>query len=90
MKKNIAVIFAGGTGMRMNTVSRPKQFLELRGKPIIVYTLELFDNHPQVDGIVVVCIESWIPFLQKQLNKFEISKRACLRQGKNMVMNAMS
>ncbi len=74
MKKNIAVIFAGGTGMRMNTVSRPKQFLELRGKPIIVYTLELFDNHPQVDGIVVVCIESWIPFLQKQLNKFEISK----------------
>jgi 2-C-methyl-D-erythritol 4-phosphate cytidylyltransferase len=74
MKKNVAVIFAGGTGMRMNTVSRPKQFLELNGKPIIIYTLELFDNHPQIDGIVVVCIESWIPFLKKQLKKFEISK----------------
>lgn len=72
--KNIAVIFAGGSGKRMNTVSRPKQFLELRGKPIIIYTLELFDTHPMVDGIIVVCIESWIPFLQKQLRKFEINK----------------
>lgn len=71
---NIAVIFAGGSGKRMNTVSRPKQFLELRGKPIIIYTLELFDTHPQIDGIVVVCIEPWIPFLEKQLRKFEITK----------------
>ncbi len=74
MRNNVAVIFAGGTGNRMNTVSRPKQFLELRGKPIIIYTLELFDNHPEIDGIVVVCLESWIPFLQKQIKKFEISK----------------
>lgn len=73
-KYNIAVIFAGGSGKRMNTVSRPKQFLELQGKPIIIYTLELFDTHPEIDGIVVVCIESWIPFLKKQLKKFEITK----------------
>lgn len=72
--KNIAVIFAGGSGKRMNTVSRPKQFLELGGKPVIIYTLELFDVHPNIDGIVVVCIESWIPFLKKQLRKFEINK----------------
>lgn len=72
--KNVAVIFAGGAGKRMNTVSRPKQFLELRGKPIIVYTLELFDTHPEVDAIVVACIASWIPFLQKQIKKFEITK----------------
>ena len=71
---NISVIFAGGSGKRMNTVARPKQFLELNGKPIIIYTLELFDNHTQIDGIVVVCIESWIPFLQKMLKKFEINK----------------
>ena len=71
---NIAVIFAGGTGQRMHTKSRPKQFLELNGKPIIIYTLELFDNHPQIDGIVVACIESWIPFLKKMLRKFEINK----------------
>ena len=72
--KNVAVIFAGGAGKRMNTVSRPKQFLELQGKPIIVYTLELFDTHPEVDAIVVACIASWIPFLQKQIKKFEITK----------------
>lgn len=72
--KNIAIIFAGGSGKRMNTVSRPKQFLELNGKPVMIYTLELFDNHPRIDGIVVVCIEAWIPFLQKQLKKFEINK----------------
>ena len=71
---NIAVIFAGGAGARMNTKSRPKQFLELNGKPVIIYTLELFDNHPQIDGIVVACIESWIPFLKKMLKKFEINK----------------
>ena len=74
MRKNVAVIFAGGAGVRMNTVSRPKQFLELNGKPIIIYTLELFDNHPQIDGIVIACIDSWTPFLKKQIKKFEISK----------------
>lgn len=72
--KNVAVIFAGGSGKRMNTVSRPKQFLELNGKPVMIYTLELFDNHPQIDAICVVCIEPWIPFLKKQLKKFEINK----------------
>lgn len=71
---NIAVIFAGGAGRRMHTKSRPKQFLEYQGKPIIIYTLELFDNHPMIDGIVVACVEGWIPFLEKMLKKFEISK----------------
>ena len=71
---NIAAIFAGGSGVRMHTKSRPKQFLELNGKPIIIYTLELFDNHPQVDAIVVACIDSWIPFLKKMIRKFEITK----------------
>lgn len=74
MNNNIGIIFAGGTGKRMNTVSRPKQFLELRGKPIIIYTLELFDNHPMIDGIVVACLEDWIPFLEKLIRKFEINK----------------
>lgn len=74
MIKNVAVIFAGGSGNRMNTVSRPKQFLELNGKPVIIYTLELFDNHPQIDAICIVCIKPWIPFMEKQLRKFEINK----------------
>lgn len=71
---NVAMIFAGGSGKRMNTNGRPKQFLELHGKPILIYTLELFDNHPFIDGIVVVCIKDWIDYLKKMLRKFEINK----------------
>ena len=50
---NIALVFAGGTGQRMNTKNLPKQFLKLHGKPIIIYTLEHFENHPDIDGIVL-------------------------------------
>ena len=78
---NVAIIFAGGTGQRMNTKTRPKQFLELHGKPIIIYTLEQFENHPEIDGIVVVCIEDWIPVLNRELKKFAITKVASVIPG---------
>ncbi|MBQ9667022.1 MAG: 2-C-methyl-D-erythritol 4-phosphate cytidylyltransferase [Bacteroidaceae bacterium] len=78
---NTVVVFAGGAGRRMHTKSRPKQFLEYQGKPIIIYTLELFDNHPMIDGIVVACVEEWIPFLEKMLKKFEINKVKKIVQG---------
>lgn len=71
---NIAVIFAGGTGQRMNMASKPKQFLELHGKPIIIYTLEYFQKHSQIDGIVVVCLESWIDYCENLLKKYQIDK----------------
>lgn len=71
---NIALIFAGGTGQRMNTKTMPKQFLELHGKPIIIYTLEYFEKHQDIDEIVVVCLEGWIEYLNKLLEKFFISK----------------
>ena len=69
-----ALIFAGGSGTRMNSRARPKQFLQFYGKELIIHTLENFQNHSDVDGIVVVCIEDWIPYLQKLLDKFEIDK----------------
>lgn len=71
---NYAVIFAGGTGSRMNTKTRPKQFLTLHGKEIIIYTLEHFENHPDIDGISVVCIEGWIDYLKKLLDKYQFKK----------------
>lgn len=74
MPNTIAVIFAGGSGKRMNAKAKPKQFLELHGKPIIIYTLELFDSHPLIDHIVVACIEAWIPYLKELLRRFEIKK----------------
>ena len=68
---NYAVIFAGGTGTRMNTKTKPKQFLTLHNKEIIIYTLEHFENHPEIDGISVVCIEGWIDYLKKLIEKQE-------------------
>lgn len=71
---NVAVIFAGGTGQRMNTRTRPKQFLELYGKPIIIYTLEAFESHPEIDGIVVVMLESWIDYMWELIRKYNLKK----------------
>jgi 2-C-methyl-D-erythritol 4-phosphate cytidylyltransferase len=71
---NTAVIFAGGTGKGMNTKTVPKQFLELHGKPVIIYTLEQFENHPEIDQIILVCLESWIGYAKKLLRKFQITK----------------
>lgn len=71
---NIAVIFAGGAGERMHTVDKPKQFLEMHKKPIIIYTLEIFENHPEIDAVVIACIEDWIPHLNNLLYKYKITK----------------
>lgn len=69
-----ALIFAGGTGKRMNTRSRPKQFLELHGKPIIIYTLEHFEFHEMIDNIVIVCVKDWIEELKGLLKRYGITK----------------
>ena len=71
---NIGVIFAGGVGKRMNSRVKPKQFINVYGKPIIIHTLELFDNHEEIDAIAVACLEDWIPYLEELLEKFNIRK----------------
>ena len=71
---NIAVIFAGGAGIRMNSKEKPKQFLEIYNKPIIIHTLEHFENNSEIDAIVIACLEDWIPYLEKLLYKFRIEK----------------
>ena len=71
---NIGEIFAGGIGQRMKTTKRPKQFLEMHGKPIIIYTLEIFEQHPEIDAIVVACVQDWIPYLEELLARFHITK----------------
>ncbi|MGI5058555.1 IspD/TarI family cytidylyltransferase [Treponema pectinovorum] len=71
---NNVLIFAGGSGTRMNSRARPKQFLQFYGKELIIHTLENFQNHPEIDNIFVVCIEDWIPYLNKLLSKYQIDK----------------
>lgn len=71
---NIGVIFAGGVGKRMNSRVKPKQFLNVYGKPIIIHTLEVFDSHPDIDAIVVACLEEWIPYLNELIDKYNLKK----------------
>lgn len=74
MEKNIAAIFAGGCGNRMGLKELPKQFLEIDGKPIIIRTLEYFEEHEEISDIYIACIEEWIDYLEKKLKKFNITK----------------
>lgn len=78
---NIAVIFAGGTGQRMHTKACPKQFLKLHGKPILVYTLERFQNHPEVDGIVLVGLADWLGYCYELKEQYHLSKVAAVEPG---------
>lgn len=71
---NYAVIFAGGVGNRMSSREKPKQFLEIHGKPIIIHTLEYFQNHPEIDAISVVCVKEWVEYLRELLVKYHIEK----------------
>ena len=71
---NIAVIFAGGSGQRMHTKDVPKQFLLMHNKPIIIYTLEWFETHPEIDAIVVACKSDAIDYLKNLLYRYRIEK----------------
>jgi 2-C-methyl-D-erythritol 4-phosphate cytidylyltransferase len=78
---NIAIIFAGGIGSRMNMKTIPKQFLELNGKPIIIYTLEVFERSDYIDKIIISCLKDWINYLRILLNKYNISKAYSIVEG---------
>lgn len=69
----IALIIAGGTGQRMGQ-DIPKQFLHVNDKPVIIYTLEVFQKHPSIDEIEVVCLEGWHEVLKAYAKQFGITK----------------
>lgn len=70
---NIAIIFAGGVGVRMGA-GIPKQFLEINGKPVIIHTLDLFESHPEIDKIYMSVLDEYIPYMKKLIEKFNIKK----------------
>ncbi len=70
---NIALIIAGGVGARMNQ-DIPKQFINVYDKPVIVYTLEAFQKHPEIDAIEVVCLDGWHDILRAYARQFGIAK----------------
>lgn len=70
---NIALITAGGSGNRMGQ-DIPKQFMTVDNTPVIIYTLQPFQRHPEIDAIAVVCLPGWNVILQAYANQYNITK----------------
>ena len=77
-----AIIIAGGSGHRMGQ-DIPKQFINVYDKPVIIYTLEGFQRHPQIDAIEVVCIDGWHDVLWAYSHQFNITKLEWIVSGGN-------
>ena len=78
--KNIAIIFAGGSGARMGS-GLPKQFIEVDGKPIIIHTLDVFEDHPMIDEIYIACKPDYIKTLEKMVKRHMITKVVKIVEG---------
>ena len=71
---NIAVILAAGVGQRMRNSGLPKQFLKLMGKPVVIYTLEKFEECDEIDQVIIVCHGSYVEHMQGLLRLYQIKK----------------
>lgn len=90
---NIAVILAGGVGNRVGA-GIPKQFIEILGKPVLAYTIEPFDKHPDVDAILVVCVKPYVDYIWEMKEKYGFKKLIWVTEGgktfQESVMNGMN
>lgn len=77
---NIAIITAAGTGTRTHQIV-PKQFLNVNDKPIIIYTMECFQQHPEIDAIYVACLKGWEGFMDLYAKQFHITKLKGIIEG---------
>ena len=77
---NVPIILAGGVGSRVGA-DRPKQFIDVLGKPVLVYTIEAFQNHPEIDAIEVVCIKSHIGYLKELIDEYNLNKVKWITEG---------
>lgn len=77
---NIAVILAGGVGSRVGA-GMPKQFVNILGKPVIVYTIEAFQKHEDIDAIEVVCVKSHIDYMKELVDTYGLSKVKWITEG---------
>jgi 2-C-methyl-D-erythritol 4-phosphate cytidylyltransferase len=77
---NIALLTAAGASTRMGQ-DIPKQFLTVNERPVIVYTMEVFQHHPEIDEIVVVCLDGWDKILRAYADQFKITKLKLIVRG---------
>lgn len=79
-----AIILAGGVGSRVGA-GRPKQFVEVLGKPVLAYTIEIFENHSDVDAIEIVCHKEWKEYLINDIIKnITIKSKVDYRRWRNI------
>lgn len=71
---NYAIILAGGVGQRMRNSGRPKQFLKIFGKPIIIYTLNKFEQCKDIEQIIIACNMGWIDYMKELVEKYGLKK----------------
>jgi 2-C-methyl-D-erythritol 4-phosphate cytidylyltransferase len=71
---NIGLIFAGGIGSRMSSESLPKQFLTIHGTPLIVHTIQHFQDHPEIDRVAVAILPAWRDRFAQMVARFELTK----------------
>lgn len=77
---NIAVILAGGIGSRLGA-DIPKQFIEVLGKPVLAYTIGIFERHPEIDAVLVVCFKPYMNFMWEMKAKYQLSKLKWITEG---------
>lgn len=78
---NIAIIFASGVANRFQSPKKPKQFVTILGKPLIIHTLENFEHHPEIDKIYVAILPSWHKKFEKMIEKYGLRKIAGIVDG---------
>ena len=70
---NVALILAGGVGNRVGA-GIPKQFIEVCGKPVLAYTIEAFENHPEIDAVLVACVKSYMDYMWEMKETYGLHK----------------
>lgn len=77
---NVALVLAGGVGNRLGA-KIPKQFIEVLGKPVLAYTIEAFEKHPQIDAVLVACVKPYIDYMWEMKEKYGLSKLKWVTEG---------
>ena len=77
---NVAIILAGGKGVRAG-LKTPKQFAEVLGKPVIAYTLDIFQQHPEIDAIEIVCVKGYFDRMREICSRYGLTKVKWIVEG---------
>ena len=77
---NVALILAGGVGNRLGA-KIPKQFIEVLGKPVLTYTIEVFEKHPEIDAVLVACVKPYMDYMWEMKEKYGLIKLKWVTEG---------